>query len=85
MAAILPASSAPPMIITGNVAAAKMAVSPITEYHAAIAEMSTAIVRITNPNIIVVYLPTEFYSNSLLDYLEECKRFGNTKLIFSLW
>jgi hypothetical protein len=43
------------MIITGTTAAAKIAVSPAIEYHAAITEMVMAEANIKYPNIIIVY------------------------------
>jgi len=63
------------MIITGITAALKIAVSPATEYQAAMADISTEISSMRYPNIIeCIYL--EVYCLSLLDYLEKCKRFG---------
>jgi uncharacterized surface anchored protein len=55
VATILPASSAPPMIITGTTAAAKIAVRPTTEYQAAIAEIITEMNSIRYPKIMIVF------------------------------
>jgi hypothetical protein len=55
VATILPASSAPPMIITGTTAAAKIAVRPTTEYQAAMAEIITEMNSMKYPKIIDVF------------------------------